>query len=42
LDDADDEHLKIGKRGRVVETCKEDGPIVLDDSGTGAIVIEDD
>lgn len=42
LDDADDEHLKSGKRGKVVEASKENGPVVLDDSGNGAIVIEDD
>lgn len=42
LDDPDDDPIRIGKRGKVLAAVKELDPIVLDDSGNGAIVVEDD
>lgn len=42
LDDPGDDQVKSGKRGKILEAVKEVDPIVLDDSGNGAIVVEDD
>lgn len=42
VDEPDDDQHASGKRGKVLEASKEDGPVVLEDSGNGAIVIEDD
>lgn len=40
-DNPGDDSLQSGKRGRIV-SLKEVDPIVLDDSGNGAIVVDDD
>lgn len=42
LDDPDDDQFKSGKRGKVLAALKKVDPVVLDDSGNGAIVVEDD
>lgn len=42
LEDLDNDPIQNGKRGKVLATAKELEPIVLDDSGNGAIVVEDD
>lgn len=42
LDDLDHDPIKSGKRGRILAATKELDLIVLDDSGNGAIVVEDD
>lgn len=42
LDDPGDDPVKSEKRGKVFAATKDFDPIVLDDSGNGAIVVEDD
>jgi hypothetical protein len=42
LDEPDDDQQVNGKRGKVLEARTEDGPVVLEDSGNGAILIDDD
>ena len=40
-EDDNDEH-KSGKRGKVLAALKEVDSVVVEDSGDGAIVVEDD
>ena len=42
LDDSNEDQIQGGKRGKVLAAVKDVDPIILDDSGNGAIVVEDD